>query len=209
MIRSLCILLCLAFPAFAGKVTMTGTDCAIVSNGPDYTITCGPKVEPTPPIVPPVTPPVTPPVGTVCPVAPGVLKALLIDPVAGQARQVYAQVGQTWSGPLPAGRLQGGFVSSDYVGTPPMTVEWSLSPCQGDVSYYQSSAAVGTCGRTGGTQSGGVTWNTAPPPRNPACKIDTTRQWYVNYRVLSGCSESQWATAPDGSRGCPLNYQWN
>lgn len=188
-------LLWYAGPSFAGKVIMTGTDCAVVSNGPDYTITCGTKVE-TPPVTPPTTPPVTPPVATLCPVVPVVNENL---PANGQARQIFAPTGEihTWAMPTKA---TGTFTSSDYPGTPSVVIEWAISPCKGDFTYYKTDAAkvivrgvpMVVCGQQSGA-TGGVSWGTSS-----TCQVKPG--WFVNYRIVSGC--------PPGT-ACPINYLWN
>lgn len=208
----LATLAAILMPAHASTITITCPEISATSDGQgNYGITCGAKVEPAPLPTPPTPTPPKPPVGTTCSTPSGVRDIPL--KAAGQGAQFYAQAGQVWSWPLPAGVNAGSFKTSDYPGTPSMTFELTVSPCKGDVTWYQRGGTP-ACAYPNANAGGGMPWNTvASTGRQTWCVVTipppgSVEKWYVNYRILSGCSESQWVRAPDGTMGCPLNYYW-
>ena len=88
----------------------------------------------------------------------------------------------------------------ETVGTPAMLIEWSISPCKGDVTYYPTAPTVdrsGTnyfCGKQGSVY-GVMRWSTTV--KQSSCQIVAGEQWYLNLRVISGCSST-----------CPMLWGW-
>lgn len=162
---------------------------------------------PTPPVTPTPSPtptPTPPPSGCGSPYTPFTLS----NPNASAIH--YGQVSTAYSTPLPrgpSGTYGYGFLQQgDNPGTPTeMTVEWSISKCPGDFSYYHSSEAAvqsprgGTtfpCGGTNGAVGGTYYW-TSGSPEYYQCRVDNTRTWYINVRYVNGC--------PIGVE-CPVSY---
>lgn len=206
---------CAAALAQAATVTLsTGASCAYetitTSASGNVSVVCAKSDTPTtPPVTPPTTPPVTPPpVGSTV-----ILHDNPADPMRipgpGQATHFYAAEGQIHSWPLPANR--GALTSSDYPGTPSLTIEWSISRTPGDVNYYKTDAAKVPSGRGGPTvvvcgQQSGATGGVAWGPEGLACRVPTGERWYVNYRIVAQCPSG---TLTGVVAGCPINYYWN
>jgi hypothetical protein len=87
-----------------------------------------------------------------------------------------------------------------------MRVEWGISRCPGDMTYYTSAeatvvargASYTPCGTTAGAEAGGVRWNTAGSFYE--CRVPTTEQRFVNFRIIDQCTTVG---------GCPIIYSWN
>jgi hypothetical protein len=88
-----------------------------------------------------------------------------------------------------------------------LAVEWGISKCPGDMTYYKTSAASVTsrlkvytpCGGTFGIESGGVKYNTIGAM--DTCKVPAAEVWYVNFRFIGGT-----ANCPSGR--CDVTYSW-
>ena len=219
-------------PAYAGSATFKkgGVDkmyCDFdgqlnVTSGGNIVITCtGDVLQSDPNAPPPVTPPpVTPP--PVTPPPTGVpAECVNLTPVTNYTARAslaganasalhYGTSTTIYSYPLPKG-AQGiyntGFLQQgDHPATPTeMTIEWSISKCAGDMTYYKTTEASVTSGRGGvafpcgginGAVGGSYYWSLTGSGYE--CRVDNTNTWYINVRYINGCNT--------GSPGCPVSY---
>lgn len=134
----------------------------------------------------PIDPP-PPPAGT-CPVVQTSPFALGNPSVTNTWR---GTPGTIYTTKLP--KLSGGIGNTRNIATDGgASIEWSISPCPGDFTYYKSAAATVTlgfggkvypCGGVFGPESGGLNWATVQSASRPLCIVNGTGNWYLNMRA--------------------------
>jgi hypothetical protein len=217
-----CAATVLTFPSYAQQIKLKGgnKDAYCNSTG-QITVTSSGQIElsctdsitlqDTGGTPPPTQPPTPTPSPTPSPTQPPSECSGLTPPVGStyQARSSLANpnssavhagaLGVVYSYPLPKGAngiYNSGFLQQgDRPGTPTeMTVEWAISKCPGDMTYYRSAESAivsgrgGTvfpCGGINGAATGAYYWSLTGSGYE--CKVDNTRVWYINVRYVNGC----------------------
>ena len=189
----------------SGNITITCTSDVLASDPNAPTPTPSPTPTPTP------SPTPTPPPGecaNLTPLSNYTARATLAG--ANASALHYGTNTTIYSYPLPKGALgiyNTGFLQQgDHPSTPTeMTIEWGISKCPGDLTYYKTTEASVTSGRGGvafpcgginGAVGGSYYWSLTGSGYE--CKIDNTHTWYINVRYVNGCNA--------GSPGCPVSY---
>jgi hypothetical protein len=224
-----CAATVLTFPAYAQQVKLKGGDKDVYCNtSGQITVTSGGQIEltctnaidivplggtPPPPPDPTPTPPPNPtPTPTPPPLCAGLTpgNTVRLNLSSANASAIHKGVANVpYSYVLPKGAnglYNSGFLQQgDHPGTPTeMTVEWAISTCPGDFTYYRSAAAAVVAGRGGtvypcgginGAATGAYYWSLAGSSYE--CKVDNTQTWYINVRYVGGC--------PVGLE-CPVSY---
>ncbi len=215
-----CAATVLTLPAYAQQVKLKGGDKDVycntsgqiqVTSGGQIELTCtnAIDIQPTGGTPPPTQPPTPTPSPTPTPTQPPSECSGLTPTNGYQARTSLANanssavhtgaLGVVYSYPLPKGAnglYNSGFLQQgDRPNTPTeMTVQWAISKCPGDMTYYTSSEAavvsarggVGfPCGGINGAATGAYYWSLSGSSYE--CKIDNSRVWYINVRYVNGC----------------------
>jgi len=224
-----CAATVLTLPAYAQQVKLKGGDKDVycntsgqiqVTSGGQIELTCTNTIDivptgGTPPPTPAPTPTPSPtpsptPIPDACSglTPANVVRLNLSSANASAIHKGLAGVPYSYVLPKGAsGAYNSGFLQQgDHPATPTeMTVEWAISNCPGDFTYYRSAAASFTGGRSGGTSypcggingaaTGAYYWSLGGSSYE--CKVDNTKTWYINVRYISGC--------PAGVE-CPVSY---
>jgi hypothetical protein len=153
-----------------------------------------------------------PPAG--CPATPA---NVVVNSMAGQSVGQHVRdnpVGSIQSYPLPRTRASGAALTDAVIGYTPDTVwtpsslgvEVSISKCPGDIAAYKALPPISNfgvsfypCGKNGGGEGLSLNW-TMGQTGGSACNVPAGEQWFINWRIVSGCPAGQ---------ACGQLFYWN